>query len=237
MRPVYGARAWREDGWWLVRVTDASEGADPAPLNALTQARTLAHVEPMARDLVATILDADEGAFDVRVAYALPDDVDDLISQAKAARAWADAAKELWQERSAAAARALAGKGYSLREAAALLGISHQRVDQLLGASVMERAFADSLAGYLSRTAADPVHQVDVVFMVAPSGSEGDRRYVEEADEQFKVELGHALAAWHARLLGRDRGQAEHDDVTAGEPLPAQRDDEVIARAWEIVQA
>jgi hypothetical protein len=132
MRPTYQIRAWPDDDWWLARVVTASDGADPAPLNALTQARSLAKIEPMARDLIATIVDADEATFGVTIEYDLPDDVGELVRQAKGARAWLDAAQDLWQGRSAVAARALAEKGYSLREAAVLLGLSHQRVDQLL---------------------------------------------------------------------------------------------------------
>ncbi len=133
MTPTYQLKVWQEDDWWLTRVVAASEGSDPAPLNALTQARSLARIEHMGRDLIATILDADEGGFGVEFDYILPGDDGDVVSQARCARAWVEAAQDLWQERAAAAARFLADKGYSLRETAALLGLSHQRIDQLLG--------------------------------------------------------------------------------------------------------
>jgi transcriptional regulator with XRE-family HTH domain len=140
MTPVYGLRVWREDGWWLARVMSASSGADESPVNAITQARTLARIEPMARDLIATILDADETEFDVAYDYVLPSDLDELVRDAKGARAWLEAAQDLWQERSIAAARGLTGRGYSLRDVAALLGLSHQRIDQLLaGGSAPDR--------------------------------------------------------------------------------------------------
>jgi len=132
VKPTYEVRIWPEDGWWLARVMAASDGADPAPLNALTQARNLAKIESMGRDLIATVLDADEDTFGVSFEYQLPGASCESIAQAKAARAWLEAAQDLWQERSAAAARALADEGYSLRETAALLGLSHQRVDQIL---------------------------------------------------------------------------------------------------------
>jgi hypothetical protein len=132
VRPTYQLRVWREDDWWLARVVEASDGADPAPLNALTQARSLARIESMGRDLIATVLDADEETFDIEIEYVLHGDAAELVSQAKGARAWLDAAQDLWQERSAVTVRALAGMGYSLRETATLLGLSHQRVDQLL---------------------------------------------------------------------------------------------------------
>jgi transcriptional regulator with XRE-family HTH domain len=133
MKWTYQIRVWQEDDWWLARVVAASEDADRAPLNAVTQARSLAKIESMARDLIATILDADEANFDIELEYELPSDIGELVCQAKGARAWLDAAQDLWQERSTVAARALTERGYSLREAATLLGLSHQRIDQLLG--------------------------------------------------------------------------------------------------------
>lgn len=133
MKPTYQVRVWPEDDWWLARVVAAGEGADLAPLNAITQARSLARIESMSRDLIATILDADESDSDIEIEYVLSGDIGELISRAKGARAWLDAAQDLWQERSTAAARALTVAGYSLREAATLLGLSHQRIDQLLG--------------------------------------------------------------------------------------------------------
>jgi hypothetical protein len=136
MKPTYQVKVWQEGDWWLARVVAASEGADRAPFNAITQARSLAKIESMGRDLIATILDADEADFDVEFEYVLPGDVGELVCQAKGARAWLDAAQDLWQERSTVAAHALAEKGYSLRETATLLGLSHQRVDQLLGGHV-----------------------------------------------------------------------------------------------------
>lgn len=132
MKSTYQVKVWQEDEWWLARVVAASDGADSAPLNAITQARSLGKIESMSVDLIATVLDADEDAFDIELDYLLPDDASDLVCQAKGARAWLDAAQDLWQERSTAAARVLSSKGYSLRETAILLGLSHQRIDQLL---------------------------------------------------------------------------------------------------------
>jgi hypothetical protein len=70
VKPKYEVKVWQEDDWWLARVVGASEGADTSPLNALTQARA---IESMARDLVATILDAEETSFEVDLDYVLPD--------------------------------------------------------------------------------------------------------------------------------------------------------------------
>ena len=55
-----GARGWRQPR------------CGPSPLNALTQARSLAKIGPMGSDLIATILDADHETFEVDIGYALP---------------------------------------------------------------------------------------------------------------------------------------------------------------------
>ena len=122
VRPTYEVRAWREQGWWLARVVGASDGADPVPLDAIGHARTLARIEQTARDLIATILDVDEGAFDIDLEYVLPALVDAVVCEAIGARTWLEAAQQLWLEHRAAAVRALAAQGFSARDTAKLLG-------------------------------------------------------------------------------------------------------------------
>jgi DnaJ-domain-containing protein 1 len=217
MKPTYQVRIWHEDGWWLARVMAASEGADASPLNALTQARSLARIESMGRDLIATILDAGEDTFDVEFDYLLPGDSGDLVCQAKGARAWLEAAQDLWQQRSAAAARALAGEGYSLRETAALLGLSHQRVDQILGSHADRRHSSTvvicegpSEAEWLRQAAPWPV------ILVVGGGSagswvisRGDELDIEVAN-RFRVLLHDARAAIDENRSRTDELAAEH---------------------------
>lgn len=64
-KPTYTIQAWHEDPWWIAKVTETTNGADPAPKGSVTQALTLDGVEPMARDLIATILDTKPDAFDI----------------------------------------------------------------------------------------------------------------------------------------------------------------------------
>jgi hypothetical protein len=132
MKPTYEVRAWREQGWWLARVVAVSNGADKTPLNALTHARTLTKIEQAARDLVATILDTDERAFDIELEYILPHELETLVFEAIGARTWLDAARHLWQERSTLAVHALTGHGFSLPESAQLLGLSDHGLGELL---------------------------------------------------------------------------------------------------------
>ena len=123
IKPMYEVRAWREQGWWLARVMAACGGADLTPLNATTHARTLTTIEQAARDLVATILDVDEAAFEVDVEYVLPAEIETLVCEAIGARTWLDAANDLWQEHSTVAMHALTSEGFSQAEAAQLLGV------------------------------------------------------------------------------------------------------------------
>jgi predicted transcriptional regulator len=57
------------------------------------------------------------------------------VVTAKRARIRADLAEDRSREANTAAAHALTDAGYSRRDAATLLGISHQRVQQLLDGS------------------------------------------------------------------------------------------------------
>ena len=132
MRPAYEVRAWQEDGWWLARITGAGGEADLTPVNALTHSRSLTQIEQVVRDLVAMILDVDETTFDLEVEYVLPNEVDVLVCEALGAQTWLDAARDLFRERTAVAAKALSDQGFSLRETSKLLGLSDRWLDQLL---------------------------------------------------------------------------------------------------------
>jgi hypothetical protein len=132
VRATYEVRAWQEDGWWLARITGASGDADLTPVNALTHARSLTDIEQVVRDLVAMILDIDETTFNVEVEYVLPREVDTLVCEALGAQTWLDAARELFRERTAVAARALSDQGFSLRETSKLLGLSDRWLNSLM---------------------------------------------------------------------------------------------------------
>ncbi len=66
-KPKYLIDVWPEDGWWLARVVGVAGGSNTSPLNHMTQAGSAAGIEDMARDLVATILDQGEEAFDIQI--------------------------------------------------------------------------------------------------------------------------------------------------------------------------
>jgi hypothetical protein len=235
VKPAYHVRIWQEDGWWLARVMAASDGADASPLNALTQARSLTKIESMGRDLISTILDADEDAFDVKFEYSLPGESGDLVCQAHGARAWLDAAQALWQERSAAAARALADEGFSLRETATLLGLSHQRVDQILGShsehkpsNLLILCEGHSDAAWLRRVmpATASAESATVFIIVGGSTESWVTAHGNREREQLK---GHIKALVQEAVSGAGR---DHDDPCQQGPSQAGnlRNGDVAAR-------
>jgi hypothetical protein len=122
---TYTVRVLREDDLWVIEVPE---------LDTVSQARTLASADEEARALVAVWLDIPADQVAVRMDYSGVDpDAWRMASEARAAQAKAD---ELI--RSAAATRRRAARrlvregGLSLRDAAAVLGVTFSRVQQLL---------------------------------------------------------------------------------------------------------
>lgn len=126
---TYTAIASRGERWWLVRVP----GLGAYPEDGLyTQARSLAEVEPMARDLIAVYLDVAPDSFAVTTHVELPDSVRyhlELVAKLRqeAADAQAAAAEEYRR-----AAVELKAEGLTVRDIGKALHVSHQRAQQLV---------------------------------------------------------------------------------------------------------
>lgn len=121
---TYKATAERDGRFWLVHVPEVER---------FTQARNLREVEPMARDLVAVMLDVDPDTIAIDLELQLPDDAQEHLANARRLRESAAEANSAAAKESRAAARALADQGLPLRDIGAALGVSHQRIAQLLG--------------------------------------------------------------------------------------------------------
>lgn len=110
--------------------------ADIEGLPVHTWGRTLGKVKEYAHEALAVHLDVDVADVRGHVVFRkpqLPPAVLDAIQEAETARGEADTAAARAAEKKAAAARALVREAHlSMRDAAEVLGVSHQRVQQLL---------------------------------------------------------------------------------------------------------
>jgi hypothetical protein len=118
----YQATVERDGRFWAIQV----EGVGP------TQARHLREVDAMARDLIALMTHAAPDSFDVDYDYRLPEVACGHIKRASELRAEAEQAQAEAAAEVQAAARELSDDGIPLRDIGKLLGLSHQRVHQLV---------------------------------------------------------------------------------------------------------
>ena len=117
------AECERYDGWWVVDV--------PAVRGLHTRARRLDQVEAMVKDAASLLLDHPEEDFSVVVAPRLPAAEQREIDEVKAARARLSEAEAIMAKVSRAAVSDLRSQGMTVRDVAALMGVTPSRVSQL----------------------------------------------------------------------------------------------------------
>ncbi len=123
-RKTYTAQCRRVGGWWAISV--------PEVPRVHTQTRRLDQVESMARDAIALLLDVPENSFDVVVKPLLPRSLQVEVERVRRLREKADFVQREATAASAEAVLDLASRGHlTVRDIGRILGISHQRVDQL----------------------------------------------------------------------------------------------------------
>jgi hypothetical protein len=123
---TYTVSVTREGRWWIVRV--------PA-IDQVTQARRLSEVTKAARELIAVTLDVPMSKVSALVRVERVGDIEDVTGRAEAIRKEHARADELAlraQDGSKELARKLAGAHVPMRDIGELLGVSHQRVHQLI---------------------------------------------------------------------------------------------------------
>lgn len=125
---VYDVQVERAERYWLVHVPE---------IDRTTQARSLREVDLMARDLI--VLMSDEGSdppeFQLQVRIDLPHSVQKHLTRAAELREQETHVRQEAAKEARAAARELAGQGLTMRDIGAALGVSHQRVGQLIQTS------------------------------------------------------------------------------------------------------
>jgi hypothetical protein len=120
----YTVRARRIGNWWALDV----EGVP----GAHTQVRRIDQAEEMAREAIAGVLDVAPASFAIMLAPEVPAAVRGMVDEATKARSAASQAQDAAAELTRDAARRLVEDGLTVRDAGALLGVSHQRIAQLV---------------------------------------------------------------------------------------------------------
>jgi predicted RNase H-like HicB family nuclease len=122
---TYTARLEKEaDGRWSVEL-------DEEP-RVHTWGKTIDQALTRIREATALWFQTDEASIELVPRPVLPKTTGRTVDQARKAREQARDADRVAIEQTRKAAVALTGRGISMRDAAAILGISHQRVHQLL---------------------------------------------------------------------------------------------------------
>ena len=125
MKPTYTAVCERAERWWAIRIEELP--------GVFTQVRRLDQAEAMARDAIAQMLGVRGETFEVDVQPVVPTDLRRLVAEARTARSRSEEASEAAARATRVAAAELVRRGLTLREAGVLLGLSHQRIAQLVG--------------------------------------------------------------------------------------------------------
>jgi hypothetical protein len=169
------AKATRSGGWWAVEVPEAP--------GAFTQVKRLDQVAEAAAEAVSDLLEVDAATVEVEVSPVLNDDLGRVVQTAK------DAAREALAAQNRAStlmreAVAALRTAFTTRDAAILLGISHQRVAQL-EAGEQAPARKSAKVAPIRRTPAAPV----------PRGALTGRKSGVYATKAAAAKAGRAAAA------------------------------------------
>ncbi len=115
----------REKPFWVAVVQGLPGGA--------TESRSLALLDGEVRDLASGLTDVDEDTVELTWDYgaAFPEDVAAVLGQVQAAREDLERSRDEYERLQHDAVAGVRGEGVSMRDAAVLLNLSHQRISQI----------------------------------------------------------------------------------------------------------
>ena len=122
----YRVEVMRSGTWWAITVPELG--------GVFSQTKRLDQVEDAAREAVALMLEVDEDdvVIPLDVVVTPPSEIAELLERLDASAAAADEAVRVAAETRREVVEALRAEGLPLRDIGALIGLSHQRVGQLL---------------------------------------------------------------------------------------------------------
>ena len=124
---VYEVRAQRRGGWWVIRV--------PEVRGVHSQARRLDQVEDMAKDALALALDVSEDSFDVNVIPEVAEDMRQAMARVDDLRKQLESTEHELRRSVERITLLLRKENLTLRDVGQLVGLSYQRVAQLVDAA------------------------------------------------------------------------------------------------------
>jgi hypothetical protein len=139
------AQARRTGDWWAVEVPEVD--------GVFTQAKRLDQVPAMVADAVALLEDLDPATVEVEVVPVVPDALVEALSLARERREQAEALNVEASTIVRQVALDLTALGYSMRDIGVVLGVSHQRVAQLVAPRPMTiKEAADAATSAMNRS-------------------------------------------------------------------------------------
>ena len=128
MSTTYEVIATRSGDWWAIEITAGL----PDNVLGVSQARRLTQVHDMARNLIGDLLEVEPAEVDVRVLVQLPPELQKMVELYRDAGIVEDAARAEAALARSRAASAFLNADLTMRETAEVLGVSHQRIKQLV---------------------------------------------------------------------------------------------------------
>ncbi len=122
---TYTVQARRSGDWWALEV--------PQLPGVFSQVRRLGQAESMARDAIATMTGVDPADVVIVVEPVLEEDLARSLARFHELQAQQDALQSEANDLAAGTAIKLVERGYTLRDAGRVMGLSFQRVHQLAG--------------------------------------------------------------------------------------------------------